>query len=88
MSPSSGIGASVEHWASKTGELLEPREILVPPRPSVRFRARMFDIALWDTCVAILFSPYIPTAFPGKVGEMELNLLVLPSWIFVESILL
>ena len=64
-----GIGASVEHWASKTSELRETRWILVPPPPWVRFRARMFDIALWDTCVAILF---FPRHFRAKWGKWNL----------------
>lgn len=99
----SQCGAASEYGAifcRKCGAaLLSPSELVefrrqlsnvsVPQvRPWVRFWARMFDIALWNTVLGVLVGICFPTAFDWRVGELEWSAIALVSWILVESVLL
>lgn len=70
---------------TKSHEQLESSVLQV--RPWVRYWARMFDLALYAIVLGILIGMFSPTVI-DKIGDFGLSMLLLSSWVFVESILL
>ena len=81
-------GAALVPSASLTKTHQQPESSVLQVRPWIRYWARMFDISLYTTVVVILLAMYFPTTILERISEFGFGILLLFSWVFVESILL
>jgi uncharacterized RDD family membrane protein YckC len=66
----------------------QPQSAVPQVRPGVRFWARTFDLSLFTVVVGLVFGALFPSAFSERSSELVLNMIILFSWVFVESFLL
>lgn len=66
----------------------QPADAVPQIRPWVRYWARMVDLSLYSIVAGILLEEFFPTAVKGRTNEFGVTLLLLFTWIFVESNLL
>lgn len=81
-------GAALVPPVSLTKTHEQPESSVLQVRPWVRYRARMFDLSLYAIVVGMLLAMYFPTIILEKISNFEFSMLLLSSWVFVESILL
>lgn len=85
-------GAAVIAPGSNGGEstastVLGPQAEKVPPRPWVRYWARLFDIYAFALVAGVVLA-YFDAAFLEGANERLLGLFLVFVWVFVESLLL
>lgn len=64
-----------------------PADSVPQVRPWVRYWARLFDVTLYTFVFAILMGMVLPATLE-KINNLALHMLILFTWIFVESLLL
>lgn len=65
-----------------------PADSVSQVRPFVRYCARVFDLTVYSFFLAILIGTLLPTTALDKTSNLALDMLILFTWIFVESLLL
>jgi uncharacterized RDD family membrane protein YckC len=64
-----------------------PEERSSPPRPWIRYWARMVDVALWSMVGGLLMAIFLPDLL-DSTNEVGLGIVLLLGWVFVEALLL